>query len=68
MLPSPKVISLDTVAELAAASCPNKILFDPVVRSFVPVLPASVPIIVLLSPVLNHTLLYIQVLHCILIQ
>ena len=40
MLASPIVTSLDTVAELAAASCPIKILFEPVVKSLVPVFPA----------------------------
>ena len=48
---SPRVISLLTVAELAAASCPINILLEPVVRSFVSEYPASNQRIVFFSPV-----------------
>ena len=51
ILLSPKVISLDTVAELAAASFPIIILLLPFVRSLVPVDAAEYPIITLLVPV-----------------
>ena len=49
ILVSPKVISLETVVVLAAASCPNIKLLDPEANAS----PASGPIIVLFEPVLN---------------
>jgi len=43
MLVSPKVTSLETVAELAAALYPISVLLVPEVKSLVPLLPESRP-------------------------
>ena len=50
MFASPKVISLDTLAEEGLEFCPITVLFDPLNP---PIFPAYLPMITLLAPVAN---------------